>query len=380
MGNRHVETPDAGTEPPRGGARRLALVLTVAAAVVLAIAGWLMTSGDDTAELVPANRSTDSTPAPSTEKPTSNTTASTMPPEPSSPVNTFPTAVPEAPDDPTTNFPIVALVQRDGILGILGRDSTEQFFPLDGEFALPEGVLGEQRILDTASGITSSYEILCCDPGPSLWRNGRPSTVAATRIQFVFGARWPYVAVDDVGDTLSVSDGGNLGDIVGATVSVPGIIDAAADSERLIALVAGDDPHLLAHDWSQPGRTLDETTLERLEVPFADQGPCSIVPVYGEFLVLYGTTDGIDRCIGDRAALIDADTGDLLAPLRLPGTSRQLNSDGYNVTAVTTDGRVLLGQFGVRNPSGGLSLDPSAQPQWTTLVPSGALAASIGMG
>jgi hypothetical protein len=293
----------------------------------------------------------------------------------------FPTVVPEAPDDATTTFPIGALAQRDGILGVLGvQDSPQQFFPLDDEFALPDGVLGEQRILDTASPGGGFYLVLCCDPGPTMWRNGAPSTVAATRIQVVLGAKWPYVAVDDVGDTLSVSDGGNLGDVVGATVSVPGIIDAAADSERLVALVAGDDPHLLAHDWSQPGRTLDETTLERLEVPFADQGPCSIVPVYGEFLVLYGTTDGIDRCIGDRAALIDADTGDLLAPLRLPGTSRQLNSDGYNVTAVTTDGRVLLGQFGVRNPSGGLSLDPSAQPQWTTLVPSAALAASIGMG
>ena len=175
-----------------------------------------------------------------------------------------------------------------------------------------------------------------------------------------------------MGDTLNVSgEEGNLGDLPIATMSIPGLIDAAATSERLLALVAGEDPHLLAHDWSQPVRTFDETTLERLEVPFADDGPCSIVPVNDDFLVFYGTSDGVDRCIGDRAALVDGSTGDLVSALRLPGISRQMNAGGHVVTIVTTNGRVLVGEFAADNT-------PASEPKWTTIVQADAVGASVG--
>jgi hypothetical protein len=94
--------------------------------------------------------------------------------------------------------------------------------------------------------------------------------------------------------------------------------------------------------------------------------------------VLYGITDGIDRCIGDRAALIDGDTSDVVTAIRLPGTSRQLNSAGELVTVVTTDGRVLVGRFSVDDPSGRLPPDPTSEPRWITLVRTDAVAASVG--
>ena len=364
-----LETLSAGEKPGGGGAgrRRLAMVIGIAAALLVALGGWLTTGGDDATELVPAVGPTDSMPPPTTGgTPTESTTSSRTTPAPPE----FPASVPEAPFSSTRpNISIVALVQRDGVLGV--SSETGDLFPLGGEFELPDGTLGDQRILDTASTGGGFYLILCCDPGPMLWRNGTPWPVAATRIQLAIDFS-TNIAVDDVGDTLSVSgEEGNLGDLPIATMSIPGLIDAAATSERLLALVAGEDPHLLAHDWFQPGRTFDETTLERLEVPFADDGPCSIVPVNDDFLVLYGTSDGVDRCIGDRAALVDGGTGDLVSALRLPGISRQMNAGGHVVTIVTTNGRVLVGEFVADNT-------PASEPKWTTIVQADAVGASVG--
>ena len=207
-------------------------------------------------------------------------------------------------------------------------------------------------------------------------------------------AKSRYVLVDDVGDTLSVS--GEQPNDHDPTISVPDIIDAAGTSDGVVALVAGDDPHLLAYDWLSTSKpAIDETASKRLEVPFADQGPCSIVPVNDDLLVLYGTSDGIDRCIGDQAALIDGATGDLINALRLPGMSRQLNGAGNVVTVVTTDGRVLVGWFSIEDPTEWLSalpessgqpldpssppaLTPSSEPRWRTVVKAEAVAASVG--
>jgi hypothetical protein len=289
---------------------------------------------------------------------------------------------------------IVTVLQRDGVLG--NEVGTDEFTAFPNDVAPPDSVLGEQRVLDTAGIGGGSYLILCCDPGPALWRNGELLPVAATRMQYAL-VESRYVLVDDVGDTLSVSRESPDSPAGNPTISVPDIIDAAGTSDGVVALVAGDDPHLLAYDWLSASKpATDETASERLEVPFADQGPCSIVPVNDDLLVLYGTSDGVDRCIGDRAALIDGATGDLVNALRLPGMSRQLNGAGNVVTVVTTDGRVLAGWFSIEDPAEWLSalpgpsgqtlddpssqpaLTPSSEPRWRTVVQADAVAASVG--
>lgn len=370
-------TSTVGTEP-QSGWRRLGLVLAIAAGIVAVVVGWLVVSDEDTLQMVPAERPTGSTPLP----------PSTLP--------GFPTSVPDAPVDPMNPLAIVTVLQRDGVLG--NEVGTGEFTAFPDDVAPPDSVLGEQRVLDTASIGGGFYLILCCDSGPALWRNGQLLPVAATRMQYVT-VQSQYVVVDDVGDTLSVSDqqlGATSSDL---NISVPDIIDATGTPDGVVALVAGEDPHLLAYDWLPTmGRRIDETASERLEVPFADQGPCSIVPVNDDLLVLYGISDGIDRCIGDRAAMIDGTTGDLINALRLPGTSRQLNSGGNTVTVVTTDGRVLAGWFSKEDPSEWLStlpepsgqppvgassppaLTPSSEPRWTTVVQADAVAASVGFG
>jgi hypothetical protein len=204
-----------------------------------------------------------------------------------------------------------------------------------------------------------------------------------------------YVLVDDVGDTLSVSSEQPYAQVQ-TTISVPDIIDATDTSDGVVALVAGEDPHLLTYDGSTTKSPDDETASKRLEVPFADQGPCSVVPVNDDLLVLYGTSDGIDRCIGDRAAVIDGTSGELINAIRLPGMSRQLNSADNVVTVVTTDGRVLAGWFSIEDPTEWLSappetsgqplgdppsppaLTPSSEPRWRTVVQADAVAASVG--
>ena len=379
-----------GTEPDRGG-RRLALVLAIAATIVVVVAGWLMVSDEDTLQLVPADPPINSVPSSTIGRVTPNTTTPTASPVTPSALPGFPTSVPDAPSDSMTPLSIATVAQRDGVLGYVAP--TGEFVPTPDKFALPDGVLGEQRILDTASPGGGFYLIVCCDPGPALWRNGQLLPVTATRMQYA-EAKSRYVLVDDVGDTLSVS--GEQPNDHDPTISVPDIVDATGTSEGVVALVAGEDPHLLAYDWSPTKPPIDETASERFEVSFADQGPCSIVPVNDDLLVLYGTSDGIDRCIGDRAALIDGATGNLVNAIRLPGMSRQLNSAGNVVTVVTTDGRVLAGWFSIEDPTERLSalpepsgqplddppsqpaLTPSSEPRWRTVVQADAVAASVG--
>jgi hypothetical protein len=92
IGERGLETFSGDTVPGRGG-RRLAGVLAVAAAIVVVIAGWLMTSGDDTVEMVPADRPSSSAPSP-----TSATTSATF----VSPRNGFSVQYPDSAESTVT--------------------------------------------------------------------------------------------------------------------------------------------------------------------------------------------------------------------------------------------------------------------------------------
>ena len=145
---RSPQTSTVGTEPDRGG-RRLALVLAIAAAIVVVVAGWLMVNDEDTLQLVPADPPISSIPSSTIERVTPNATTPTASPVTPSTVPGFPTSVPDAPVDPMTPLSIATVVQRDGVLGYVAP--TGEFVSTPDEFSLPDGVLGEQRILDTAS-------------------------------------------------------------------------------------------------------------------------------------------------------------------------------------------------------------------------------------
>lgn len=72
--------------------------------------------------------------------------------------------------------------------------------------------------------------------------------------------------------------------------------------------------------------------------------------------MLLGEPRGKQQCAGDEALVIDAATGAISTPLRLPASVLSINSDHRtHVVAVTVNGDVILGDF-------------TAAPSWITLM------------